>query len=206
MVGRLNHHEGVPRKLKTVPIPAHRRAQPDSQLTEPERRQLRALLGSMQWLVAQLRFEKGYVLSTLQGEAPSVKTLRKANLLVKQFKQHPDFALENAGIMVVTEASLGNVTKLGGAEGSLMEKVFSQSAYFVLLADRDLLSGKEGSFTVIDARSHRAPRVCRSTYSAELQGTEEAANIVVFCRGLFANFLCYPMNQRRALHAIGAIP
>lgn len=94
--------------------------------------------------------------------APVVKTLQKANLLVKQFKQHPNFAitfqplcLQNAGIMVVTDASLGNVTKLGGAEGSLMEKVYSQSAYFVLLADRDLLSGKEGSVMVIDARSHR---------------------------------------------------
>jgi len=66
---------------------------------------------------------------------PHFKTLQKANLLVKQFKQHPNFAitfqplcLENAGIMVVTDASLGNVTKLGGAEGSLMEKVYSQSA------------------------------------------------------------------------------
>ena len=88
----------------------------------------------MQWLVAQLRFDMGYLLSTLPGEAP-LKTLQKANLLVKQFKQHPELALtfkplclENVGIMVVTDASLGNVTKLGGAEGSLMEKVYSQSA------------------------------------------------------------------------------
>ena len=50
--------------LKTVAIPVHRRSQPDSPLTEPERRQLRALLGSMQWLVAQLRFDLGYLLST----------------------------------------------------------------------------------------------------------------------------------------------
>jgi hypothetical protein len=121
--------------LKTVAIPVHRRSQPDSPLTEPERRQLRALLGSMQWLVAQLRFDMGYLLSTLQGEAP-LKTLQKANLLVKQFKQHPELALtfkplclENAGIMVVTDASLGNVTKLGGAEGSLMEKVYSQRVH-----------------------------------------------------------------------------
>ena len=128
---------------------------------------------------------------------------KKANLLVKQFKQHSDFALtfkplnlENAGFKVVTDASLGNVTKLGGAEGSLMEKVYSQSAYFVLLADRDLLSSKDGSFTVIDARSHRLPRVCRSTYSAELQGTEEAANIVVFCRGLFASAVPWMRSVR----------
>ena len=59
---------------------------------------------------------------------------------------------------------------------------------------------------MIDARSHRLARVCRSAYSAELQGTEEAADVGIFCRGLFANFLSYPMNQRRALDAICAIP
>ena len=98
--------------------------------------------------------------------------------------------------MVVTDASLGNVTKLGGADGSLLEKLYSQSAYSVLLADRDLLSGKEGSFTVIDARSHRAPRVCRSTYSAELQGTEEAADVGIFCRGLFASAVPWMRSVR----------
>ena len=105
----------------------------------------------------------------------------KANALIKQFKQHSKFQLvfhpldlENAGIVVVSDASLGNVTKTGGADGSKLEKVFSQSAYFVLVADGDLLSGKEGRFCVLDARSHRIPRVCRSTYGAELLGVEEA--------------------------------
>lgn len=199
--------------LKPVTIPLHRRSQPDASLTDPERRQLRAVLGSLQWLVAQLRFDMGFLLSTLQGETPTIKTLMKANVLLKQFKQNSDFALsfrpmdlDGAGIMVVTDSSLGNVTKKGGAEGSIMEKVYSQSAYYVLLADRNLLSGKEGHFTVIDARSHRLPRVCRSTYASELQGAEEAFDVGIFCRGIFAGFLGYPMDQRRALDAICAIP
>ena len=53
--------------LKTVNIPVPRRANPDSDLTEMERRQLRAILGSLQWLVAQLRFDLGFQPSTLQG-------------------------------------------------------------------------------------------------------------------------------------------
>lgn len=116
--------------LKTVNIPVPRRANPDSDLTEMERRQLRAILGSLQWLVAQLRFDLGFQLSTLQGEPPKISTLMKANLLVKRFKQDPDFALtfkpmdlKGAGIMVVTDASLGNVTKAGGADGTVLEKV-----------------------------------------------------------------------------------
>ena len=66
---------------------------------------------------------------------PHFKTLQKgqpfgqAVQAAPQLCHHlPTLCLENAGIMVVTDASLGNVTKLGGAEGSLMEKVYSQSA------------------------------------------------------------------------------
>ena len=179
--------------LKCVPIPVHRRERPDAELLESERKQLRAILGSLQWLVAQLRFDMGFLLSTLQGESQTVGTLMKANQLVKKFKQCPDFSLtfkpmdlSDAGLMVVTDASLGNVTKQGGAEGTTFEKVFSQSAYFVLLGDKDLTAGREGNFSVIDSRSHRLPRVCRSTYGAELQGTEEAFDVGLLCRGWLA--------------------
>lgn len=199
--------------LKTVNIPVPRRANPDSDLTEMERRQLRAILGSLQWLVAQLRFDLGFQLSTLQGEPPKISTLMKANLLVKRFKQDPDFALtfkpmdlKGAGIMVVTDASLGNVTKAGGADGTVLEKVFSQSAYYVLLADKDLLAGREGSFSVLDARSHRLPRVCRSTYGAELLGTEEAFDVGCFCRGWWAMLQGLPIEHKRAEEVMDCIP
>ena len=199
--------------LKTVNIPVPRRANPDSDLTEMERRQLRAILGSLQWLVAQLRFDLGFQLSTLQGEPPKISTLMKANLLVKRFKQDPDFALtfkpmdlKGAGIMVVTDASLGNVTKAGGADGTVLEKVFSQSAYYVLLADKDLLAGREGSFSVLDARSHRLPRVCPSTYGAELLGTEEAFDVGCFCRGWWAMLQGLPIEHKRAEEVMDCIP
>ena len=61
--------------LKEINLPVYRRRQLNARLTEPERRQLRALLGSLQWLTAQLRFDMGYIVSTLQGEDPTVKTV-----------------------------------------------------------------------------------------------------------------------------------
>ena len=100
--------------------------------------------------------------------------------------------LKDAGVMVVTDASLGNVTKNGGADGTVFEKVFGQSAYFVLLGDADLMAGREGRFSIIDSRSHRLPRVCRSTYGAELQGAEEAFDVGLLCRGWFALLLGLP--------------
>ena len=199
--------------LKPIVIPAHRRAQPDAELSEAERRQLRAVLGSLQWLVAQLRIDQGFSLSSLQGEKPRVQTLVKANVLLKKFKMHPRFELtfkpldlDGAGILVITDASLGNVTKEGCAEGSVTQRVFSQSAYFVLVADRHLMSGKEGNFGILDARSHRIPRVCRSTFGAELLGAEEGLDNGQFARGMLALMLGYPMNGRCADGVMDAVP
>ena len=95
--------------------------------------------------------------------------------------------LQGAGVTVVTDASLGNVTRTGSDEGTLMTKTFSQAAFMVL--DRNLMAGREGQCAFIDGRSHRVSRVCRSTYSAELQGAEEALDNGVFSRGLLADVL-----------------
>jgi hypothetical protein len=114
--------------------------------------------------------------------------------------------LDGAGILAVTDASLGNVTKSGCAEGSLMERVYSQSAYFILVADRNLMAGKEGNFGVLDARSHRIPRVCRSTFGAELLGAEEGLDNGQFARGLLAMMLGYPMEGRYADGVMDAVP
>ena len=75
--------------------------------------------------------------------------------------------------MVMTDASLGNVTKSGSSDGELVERVFSQATYVILLADEQLMSGKPGRFNLIDSGSHRLGRVCRSTFGAELLAPEE---------------------------------
>ena len=100
-----------------------------------EQRQLRALLGSLQWLVAQVRFDIQFQLSTLQGASQIIETLIRANALVKKAKQHASFFLNfkpldlrDAGILVVSDASLGNVTKEGCNQGESIKKVCSQAA------------------------------------------------------------------------------
>lgn len=115
---------------------------------------------------------------------------------MRLFKQDANFTLRfkgldlnGAGIIVVTDASLGNVTRAGCEEGTVFTKVFSQSAYLILVADRDLMAGREGRFAVLDSRSHRLTRVCRSTYGAELLGSEEALDAAIYSRGLLAESL-----------------
>ena len=59
----------------------------------------------------------------------------------------------------------------------MKENTYSQSSFFVILADKNLMNGKEGAFCLIDTRSHRLLKVCRSTFGAELLGAEEAFDV-----------------------------
>ena len=188
------YHENV----RPAVVPLHRRSDPNEPLTGAEQKQLRALLGSLQWMVAQVRIDQAFALSTLQGEQPqTIGTLLRSNQLLKQMKLTSGFGLtfrpmdlEDAGVIVVTDSSLGNVSKEGSNLGPVEKKVFSQSSYLVLLGDKRLMEGEEGNFCLLDGRSHRLPRVCRST--------EEAFDCGQFVRGVVASFRGLPMENRYA--------
>lgn len=199
--------------LRTAAIPTARRKKPESPLCPAEQKQLRAILGSLQWLVAQLRFDMGFQVSTLQGETEKVGSLMKENQLVKKFQENKTFAmtfkplnLSGSGLLVVADASLGNVLQSGGVGDEPMERVFSQASYFVLVADADLLAGREGDFAVLDARSHRLARVCRSTFGAELYSTEEAFDVGIYCRGVLAEVRGHSLKSKLVDAAIDTVP
>lgn len=81
-----------------------------------------------------------------------------------------------------------------------------QACYFVLLADKQLMSGATGTFNVLDSRSHRIPRVCRSTYAAETLSTEEAFDVGRLCRGLVATVHDRNLYGKAAEVAMDSIP
>lgn len=144
-VSMQEYHENI----AEVNIPRHRKSDPSSLLDAFEAKKLRGLLGSMQWMVAQVRFDMSFGVSTLQGEAPPrVSALIKANQLVKEFKRHCDFELifrpidyRKAGIVVISDAALGNVKLNGSNVGEPQEKVYSQACYFAVLAEDQLVQG-----------------------------------------------------------------
>ncbi|CAJ1414999.1 unnamed protein product [Effrenium voratum] len=172
--------------LKPMYLSRHRRSDPMALLAPAEVRQLRALLGSLQWLVAQLRFDMSYVVSSLQGESPTVGTAIRANSAVQAFKEDVNFEMvfrpldwEKAGIMVVTDAALGNVTRFGTDGAAPLEKVFSQACYFVLVADADLMNGKTGRFNILDARGFFASLKGKSVVGKEFERNIDTVGLTV---------------------------
>eukprot|EP00439_Symbiodinium_sp_Y106_P036615 s2874_g4.t1 len=97
--------------LQPIRMAASRWRDMDAVLAPGEAKQLRALVGSLQWLVAQCRIDLGYQLSVLQADGGTVQTVLRANALVKLFKSTADFSLKfkpldltEAGILIVTNA------------------------------------------------------------------------------------------------------
>ena len=61
-------------------------------------------------------------------------------------------------------------------------------------------------FTVLDYRSHRLQRVCRSTFAAELLGMEEGLDAGRYCRGTLQRPSGYELGGRNVDHILDLIP
>jgi hypothetical protein len=110
----------------------------------------------------------------------TVASLLEANRIVKRAKDHAglslkysSFPLEGAGLICVSDASFANMA--GGK---------SQSGTLILLGDRDLAQGRVGRFALLDWRSGRQKRACRSTFGAEALALSDTADRGDFMRGL----------------------
>ena len=58
------------------------------------------------------------------------------------------------------------------------------------------MAGREESFAILDARSHRLNRVCRSTFAAEILGIEEAMDAGQYCRGVLRRAFGHPLDRK----------
>ena len=200
-------------QLSPYQIPRERRQNPAEVLTTLEKKKLKGILGSLQWLVAQLRFDLAFGVSALQSEQPTIGTLLRANKLLLEAKRDGDYTMKfrnidiyKGGILVVTDAALGNVDEDGGTEASPTSRVHSQSCYAVLFADDELIQGRRGKFNVLDFRSHRIPRVCRSSYASETLGAEEGLDAGELARGFMAELRGISVDGKEAYLKITAVP
>ena len=105
----------------------------------------------------------------------------------------------------MADAALGNVSLSGGTEFSPLERVYSQACYFVILADKELMSGGTGYFNLTDSRSHRIPQSLLSSYAAETLSTEEAFDVGRLCRGLIATARGHDMYGKKADAAMDSV-
>ena len=200
--------------LSEVVIAKHWKSDVDAVFEKHGHKQLHAVLGSLQWLVAQIRYTT----------CPSAFRLCKAKA---SNSWNPDSS-ERCSTWVQTHWWLrimcsGRLTTCQQAFALfLMQRLETSSwmdlrlelrrdvftpkhATFCLLCEESMLHGKQGAFNIFDARSHRIPRVCRSMYSAETLAAEEPMDVGQLCRGMIAMIRLKDLTEKEADAASNAV-
>ena len=166
--------------LKTVPVQRDRRQQLEEPLTEKEMEIYQSSAGELGWLTRQLRCDLAYE----NGVAQRAKLdARVADLIrLKQFigaaRRGADFHLRFWADVSLKDSVVVHLSDAGHANGTPEhdEKVRYRSVggYFILLANKGILEGREVRANVLAFSSGQTKRVCRSTLAAEASHLAEA--------------------------------
>ncbi|CAE7536321.1 RE2 [Symbiodinium microadriaticum] len=188
-------------KVRPIPLEVWRRRQKDAKITEPEREQLRSVVGSLSWMVRVCRLDIAYEVNYLQAvmQQAVVADLIACNNLLSYVKKSADRGLfyaynafdeQDQVIYSITDASHAadyDVSTNGTPLGSR-----SQSGRILALGSRKILETGKGTIHIIEYHSCVLKRVCRSTLQAETQsliaGYEEGEHLRALMWGMNNDF------------------
>ena len=148
-------------------------------VSEKERHQLRALVGALQWPATQSAPHLQAMISNLAGSITraTTSTLAECNKALRFAKHHSDVKLEYQFLGPINELTF--LVYCDAAFASRAD-LSSQGGYLLLMVHHTVASGEEGSYMVVDWRSWKLPRVCRSSLAAESQAASEACDVLLF--------------------------
>ena len=154
------------------------RAKTDGRLTVNEWKEFRSLAGSIQWLASQTRPEVAAVVSlSNRGGETSVTDLKRLYETVNYLKETKGQGLTYQAIPVSPASMVVTFADSSWANASLK----SQYGLLVMLCPPQA-SEQTVKATLLDWKSARSTRVCRSTLAAEASAADEGAD-----RAAFAN-------------------
>ena len=169
------------------------------ELTESERRQCRAVLGSAQWRVYQTAPHHAAKLSHLQSILPKGEreVLKEINKFTRELygqrnvtlEMHNLYAEKDEDVVAVawSDAALANRADLGSTGGMLIG-----------LVHKDMVDkGQKGPVNVISWGSAKLRRVCRSSLAAETQALAEAEQELMFVRTMWMEMMGEKVNLHR---------
>ena len=166
-------------KQRPITLPAARKADPTSPLTQKETTQLRALVGALQWPCTQSSPYLQCSVSQLAGKISkaTVSTIDYGNKVLRMAKANGDVALQYFNL-----GDLNDITFVTYADAAYANRddLTSQGGYLLCMVNKSVTDGEEGRYNLIDWRSWKLARVARSSLSAESQATAEAADALLF--------------------------
>ena len=173
-------HKTYLEKQKPISCESLSKHKPDTnEISAKERTLLRGLIGALQWPATQSSPHLQAMVSGMAGSVNSatVGTLKEANKALRFAKQHSDVTLQYKRLGDPSELTF--MTYCDAAFASRAD-LSSQGGYLVMMVNKDVTTGQEGSYQLIDWRSWKLPRVARSSLAAESQAASEAADAMLY--------------------------
>ena len=153
------------RKIEPIKIDINRKTQEEANVTEPERLQLRGLVGSLQYASVHTRPDLASKLSFLQSDINKAKisTLIEANKLLHEAKKHHDVSitikpipLKEFRFMAFSDASFASQSKPDSHAGT-----------FIVGTNQAIQEGIQSPISPISWGCKKIQKVVTSTLAAE---------------------------------------
>ena len=177
--------ESFIRALTLTPVPKWRVLMKDSSLTAQEVTELKSGGGCLHWLVGQTRPDLAAGTSLAMGGQPTVQNLLEINRLLRDALKSKDWCLkfrqiplESARVIGFSDASWANADDLK-----------SQAGYLIFLTGPNVFTLEGDVANLVEWRSHRIRRKCRSTLAAETMALDASTDAAMFTRELLAEML-----------------
>ena len=171
------------------------RLQQAPELNPSEQKELRSVSGCLQWAATQARPEIAATVSlTAHGSEAKIQDLKHLYSTISFLKETSDHGILIQDIPINKETLLVGYSDASWANA---KKSGSQIGALVGLTTMDALE-KPAKLAILDWKSSRSPRVCRSTLAAEASAGDEVAD-----RSSFANLFLSELLYLEPAHRVG---
>ena len=124
-------------------------------------------------------------LSASETANPTIESLQKANKLIRQAQRDDTLPIH---IHAIPMDQL-NFGIFSDAAWGVRPDGSSQGGFLIYATSHALHKGEEAPLGIIEWRSWKLTRKCRSSLSAESQAMADSVDMLNFCRLFFADFL-----------------
>lgn len=171
------------------------RLQKSELLTAEEQREFRSIAGCLQWLGSQARPDVSPAISLCNhGQQTTIHDLRSLAETLQHAKDTSNLGMviqdvpfnKHSVLMTYTDASWANAAHSA-----------SQMGVLILVTTPDVTS-KTAKGAIVDWRSARSPRVCRSTLAAEACAADEGSD-----RSDYLNLMMSELFYNEPSHVVG---
>ena len=190
--------------IQEIPLTRERKEQPQAELTDPERRQFRAALGALSWRATQSAPWMSATVSYLQGcfKDAIIEDVLQVNKLIRTQRQYSQtylhFSSRILNPVIVTFHDASWACRRDGT---------SQGGLLTMIADKSVLLGNAGEFSMVAWQSKKLPRICRSSTAAEVQTGGHAVDSHEFMKQIVLEWMNpFPIPVREMDTALASMP